>query len=421
MKSLAVVGTGIAGMATAYLLRDKYRITVYEKNDYIGGHTNTVYVKEGAVNLPVDTGFMVYNEVTYPNLVRFFNHLGVLAKDTSMSFSVNHPAIGFEASFTDLATFFPRTRDLLSLERYRLLNGLRSLFRTAKDYISDAEACPLTLGEFAQVYGVSPLTVQRFLLPMAAAIWSTQPKRILDYPATTLFRFLANHGMLGFGDQFQWKTLVGGSQQYKDKILEKIGPMTSSGNGAHRVRRFDDHAEIIDMRGDTESYDAVVIATHADQALSLLEDPTVAERSLLGAFKYNVNPVALHSDPSVMPNSRRAWASWNYRYDRSRDAHLGSTHYWMNKLQEVSDQQDYFVSVDYKGALDGSKVHWRHVYEHPRYDRAAIEAQRRLPQLNESGPAYFCGSYFRYGFHEDAFTSALAVCTRLNDGQDPLP
>lgn len=420
MKSLAVIGTGIAGLACAYFLRNRFRVTVYEKNNYIGGHTNTVTVNEGSQDVPIDTGFMVYNERTYPNLIRFFKHLEIESMDTSMSFGVNDAERRSEISFTNLATFYPSIADLLKPARHRLLFSLKRLFDKAQAFLASGESPDATLADFIAAHGIDELATREFLLPMTAAIWSTPSDKMLDYPAQTLFRFLANHGMLGFGDPFQWKTLVGGSQQYKTKILAEIGSTVKVETGAVQLRRQGGKVSVIDSRGGQQSYDRAIVATHADQALALLESPTEKEQKLLSSFRYNVNPVVLHSDEAVMPTKRRAWASWNYRYEKNGDKMAGSTHYWMNKLQNVSKNRNYFVSVDYAGPIAADQIHWRYTYEHPRFDRAAIAAQPALPELNEEGPLHFCGSYFRYGFHEDAFTSALALSTQLNDGQDPL-
>lgn len=420
MKSLAVVGSGIAGMACAYFLRDRYHVTLYEKNNYIGGHTNTVTANEDGRDVPIDTGFMVYNDETYPNLIRFFDHLGVKPMDTSMSFGVNNVADNFEVSFTSLGNFFPKASDWIDLNRYRLLSGLKKLFASAKEYLEAPAAENITLQTFLEKYRIDKLTTDKFLLPMTAAIWSTPHDRMLEYPATILFRFLRNHGMLGFSEQFQWKTLIGGSQQYKKKILEKIGSSARPSNPAKQLSRVGNSVRVVDGNGNSQTFDKAIIATHADHALQLLETPTEAERNLLGAFRYNINPVTLHSEENVMPTRKKAWASWNYRYDRNNEQMAGSTHYWMNSLQRVSENRNYFVSVDYDGYIDPSKVHWRTTYEHPRFDSAAIAAQPLLPKLNQEGSIYFCGSYFRYGFHEDAFTSALNVVQTLNDGKDPL-
>ncbi|EDY84784.1 amine oxidase, flavin-containing superfamily [Verrucomicrobiia bacterium DG1235] len=420
MRSLAVIGTGVAGMACAYFLRYRYKITVYEKNDYVGGHTNTVSVPEGDRDIPVDTGFMVYNNQTYPNLIRFFKHLDIKSMDTSMSFSVNDVKTGFETSYTSLSTFFPSAADYVSVERYKLLLELRKLFKAGKAYLESGSDLELTLAEFVKRHGIDELATEKFLLPMTAAIWSTPTDRMLDYPAHTLFRFLVNHGMLGFGEQFQWKTLIGGSQQYKQKVLEATNPFIKEKTAATQIKRQDSKVLVRDSNGGTRAFDEVIVATHADQALELLENADPLEQNLLSLFKYNINPVALHSDEKVMPTKKKAWASWNYRYESKNGQMAGSTHYWMNSLQNVSDKQNYFVSVDYDGQIDENKTHWKFTYEHPRFDSEAIQAQRSLHQLNAQGPIYYCGSYFRYGFHEDAFTSALNLVTQLSDGKDPL-
>lgn len=420
MRSLAIIGTGIAGMACAYFLRNRYQITVYEKNDYVGGHTNTVYLPEGDEQIPIDTGFMVYNDKTYPNLIRFFEHLGIASMDTSMSFSVNEVESGFETSYSDLSTFFPKLSSVIDPRRYQLLLGMRKLFKSGRDFLKSADDPSIPLADFIRNYRISDLAVEKFLLPMTAAIWSTPTERMRDYPAITLLRFLSNHGMLGFGDQFQWKTLIGGSQQYKNKILSKIGSRVKKSSGITQIRRLGDKVRLVGQLGEFQDFDDVIVATHADQALALLDQPTEKESNLLSCFKYNTNPVVLHSDSSVMPKSKRAWASWNYRYEPFHSRPTGSTHYWMNKLQNVSQQRNYFVSVDYPGEIAADQTHWRYTYEHPRFDAAAIAAQPELPSLNAKGPIYYCGSYFRYGFHEDAFTSALNLCAQLCDGRDPL-
>jgi len=421
MKTLAVIGTGIAGMSCAYFLRNRYALTVYEKNGYIGGHTNTIAVKQGESTVAMDTGFMVYNEHTYPKLIRFFEHLNIQAVDTSMSFSVNHAGLNFEASFSELRNFFPTLGSWLEVDRYRLLLGLKRLFKLAHAYLLDDSGADLSLRGFLAEHRIDKLTTERFLLPMTAAIWSTPSDRMLEYPAKTLLRFLANHGMLGFSSQFKWKTLKGGSQQYKDKILDQIGERTFADRPVASVRKENGKVIVTDAKGDRAMYDLAIVATHADQALALLDQPSPTEKRLLGSFAYNVNPVALHSDESVMPHARDAWSSWNYRYDRLDGCQRGSVHYWMNRLQSIDSERSYFVSVDYAGPLDESKVHWRYTYEHPRFSQQAIAAQEELPKLNQDGPLYFCGSYFRYGFHEDAFSAALAVVKRLSQDEDPLP
>jgi len=295
-----------------------------------------------------------------------------------------------------------------------MLAGIKAFFEDANAYLEGTSSREETLGDYVNRTNPNPGVIENLILPMASAIWSTSPDHMLKMPAHTLFTFLKNHGMLGIGTQFQWLTLVNGSQQYRDIVKREIEPCIKLSNGAVSVlRRPNGGATVIDERGERRDFDAVVIATHADQAYNLLERPTLLEAKALRKFKYNANTAVLHSDPSVMPKARRAWASWNYRYDDHAGRRSGSTHYWMNSLQGVSDKRDYFVSVDYGGDIDPSKIHWSTTYEHPRYDADAIRAQKDFPSLNFDGSIYYCGSYFRYGFHEDAYTSALHVCKMI--------
>ncbi len=411
---LAIIGTGIAGMAAAWYARHDYDISVYEKNDYVGGHTNTVNVDEDGRNIPIDTGFMVYNEKTYPNLVNLFKELRVQTMDTSMSFGVQNRVENLEFSCSSFSTFFAQRKNIANPFHWLLLKEIVRYFKVANRFLENEENISLTIGEFLAQHGFSNSFAEKFVLPMAAAIWSTPPQGIREYPAATLLRFMKNHLLLGIGIQLQWKTVQGGSREYRDKIISHLKHRVALNSGVRSVSRQGDKAIVIDALGRSESFDAVVVATHADQALAILENPTALEQGLLGKFRYNTNPVVLHSDASVMPRNRKAWSSWNFRYDKTRSGNAtASTHYWMNNLQKVSERRNYFVSVDYQGDIDESKVHWKHVYEHPRFNTAAISVQPSLPKLNREGPVYFCGSYFKYGFHEDALTSALAVAKQL--------
>ncbi len=401
-------------MATAWYSRHDYDVDLYEKNNYAGGHTNTVHVKENSQKIPVDTGFMVYNEKTYPNLVRLFNELKVESMDTSMSFGLQNRIHNLEFSCTNLRTFFAQRKNLVDPRHWLLLREIIRYFKVANESLQTTQPSSLTIGEFLKQNRFSPSLANKFVLPMAAAIWSTPPEGIFDYPASTLLRFMKNHHLLGIGIQLQWKTVKGGSDSYKKRILEPLKDRIELDSPVTSVAREGDQAIVRIENGQCKPYDAVVIASHADQTLAMLDRPTAQEARLLGSFKYNKNPVKLHSDESVMPRERRAWASWNFRYDHSTNTHpKASTHYWMNNLQKVSEQKNYFVSVDYDEKVDAEKIHWEFEYEHPRFDQAAINAQKSLPKLNEEGPIFFCGSYFRYGFHEDALSSALEVVRKL--------
>ncbi len=411
---LAVIGSGIAGMSSAYYLRDDFDVTLVEKNDYVGGHTNTVTVDRNGRRIPIDTGFMVYNETTYPNLVRLFNELGVTSYNTSMSFGVRDARLDLEYACSGFSTFFAQKRNLLRPRHWRLYGDILRFFEAADGLIELEPSANFTLADFAHAYNLSDLVMSQFVLPMAGAIWSTPRAEMLNFPALPLLRFMKNHQMLGVGIQLQWKTVEGGSSQYKRKLLARLPNETLLSRDLQCVGQDSSQAYYIDEYGERHSFDYIVIAAHADQALRLLESPSRLQYELLSAFAYNKNHVVLHSDASVMPRSRAAWASWNVLNDETTDGERrASTHYWMNRLQDLGSDQNYFVSVDYPGEIDPKKTHWQTLYEHPRYDTAAINAQPRLSELNADGRIRFCGSYFRNGFHEDALWSALNVVATL--------
>ena len=408
-KRVAIIGSGIAGMGSAWYLRDRFDLTLYEKSDYAGGHTNTVYINESSGRVPVDTGFMVYNEYTYPNLVKLFRELKVETVETSMSFSVQNLARDLEYSCTGFNSYFAQTKRLFDPAHWRLLNQIKAFFSSAKDFLSTSADMSVTLGQFLDLYSLDESLAQDYLLPMTAAIWSTPPGKMLDYPALSLLRFLNNHRLLGIGIQLMWRTVVGGSDQYKHKILEAIPGQVHLNRSAVKITALSNHkVSVTDASGETEEYDYVLIATHADQALRILEKPSPLQQRLLSAFSYTRNKVALHGDETVMPKSKKAWASWNFRTARKSDSgDCSSTHYWMNNLQKISNNRNYFVSVDYKGAINPSLLHWESEYTHPVFDVAAIQAQHDLFKLNREGNIHFAGSYFKNGFHEDALSSAI--------------
>jgi uncharacterized protein len=423
-KRVAIIGSGIAGMGSAWYLKDEYDITLYEKLSNPGGHTNTVYIDEPTCRVPVDTGFMVYNECTYPNLVSLFHELGVETVETSMSFSVQKLSNNLEYACTGFATYFAQTKRLFDPAHWRLLNQIKKFFSSAKDFLSTSADMRVTLGQFLDLYSLDESLAQDYLLPMTAAIWSTPPGKMLEYPALSLLRFLDNHRLLGIGIQLEWRTVVGGSDQYKHKILDTIPGQVHLNRPAVKIAALsNDKVSVTDAAGETEVYDYVVIAAHADQALRVLDKPSSLQSRLLSAFSYTRNKVALHSDKTVMPTSKRAWASWNFRTSsKSGSGDCSSTHYWMNSLQKISSNRDYFVSVDYQGPIDPSLLHWEFEYTHPVFDVSAIEAQNELFKLNQEGNIHFAGSYFKNGFHEDALTSAIEAvnCIKTKDTKHEL-
>ena len=415
-QRVAIIGTGIAGMACARALCAQFDLKVFEKNHYFGGHTNTITVEEDGREVPIDTGFMVYNEETYPNLVKLFDELDVESMETDMSFGVQNRLGNLEYACSGLDTFFAQRRNVIRPSHWKLLREILRFFKEAKYYLENDRDTNLTLRDFLDTRSFDTLFSENYLLPMTAAIWSTPPSLMLEYPAESLFRFLNNHKLLGVGIQLKWRTLKGGSRTYRDKILAPLQNQLHSESNVVSVTQKENGATVVLENGIQEDFDYVVIAAHADQALKMLHNPTSEQQRLLGAFPYSKNPVILHSDESVMPKNRRAWASWNFRIERLQDEQLSSsTHYWMNRLQNVSETKNYFVSVDYQGDIDPDKIHWNYIYDHPTFEKEGIAAQEHLPRLNEHGSVLFCGSYFKNGFHEDALASALNAANQLKE------
>ncbi|MCG3176749.1 MAG: hypothetical protein MOGMAGMI_01710 [Candidatus Omnitrophica bacterium] len=409
---VAVIGTGISGIACAYHLRGRVELVLYEKRSRPGGHTHTVVVDEDGHPIAVDTGFMVYNRVTYPGLCRFFSELGIEEMPTSMSFSVQHVPSGLEYSGTGLDGLFAQRLNLLSLRHWRLLTAIDRFNKACPETLEEPRWQRATVAEYARYRKLSADLLERYLLPMSSAIWSAESGRMLDFPVRTLVEFYRNHGLLGgLSGHHQWYTVKGGSRRYRDAALERIGAPLRLGRGAVKVSRLrEGGVSVRDAAGDEAVYDRVVLACHADEALELLSEPSPEERVCLGAFRYQRNTACLHTDASVMPRSRRAWASWNYRIENpSPDGReRATTVYWMNSLQRVSERRDYFVSINDRGGVDPARVLWRSEYEHPIYDPAAVSLQAsRLPALNMGGPVHYCGSYFGYGFHEDGYRSGV--------------
>lgn len=407
---IAVIGSGIAGMAVAYYLRKDCDVTLIEKAAYPGGHTNTVTVESKGKRLPVDTGFMVFNETTYPNLTRLFAELEVSTYDTSMSFGVRDAARKLEFACSNASSFFAQKRNLANPNHWKLYREILAFFEAAKRLIREKPEPDFKLKDFAARYRLSDAVMQRFVLPMAGAIWSTPHEDLMDFSALPLLRFMENHRMLGVGIQYQWKTVERGSSQYKRKLLSALPNPAQLNRRISGIGQNESGAYFHDENGDRCAFDQIVIATHADQALSLLESPSDQERTLLGAFRYSRNPVTLHTDENVMPRAKGAWASWNVLNEERRNGKThASTHYWMNSLQSLDTNDNLFVSVDYQGLIRPDRIRWRASYEHPQFDTQAIAAQSNLATLNQSGRIRYCGSYFRNGFHEDALWSGLNV------------
>jgi predicted NAD/FAD-binding protein len=422
METLAIIGTGIAGLGCAHFLHKRFDLRLYEQNDYAGGHTNTITVDEAGRPVCFDTGFMVYNEVTYPNLTRLFCELDVVTKPTDMSFSVQHLPSTLEYNGTSLNHLFGQRRNLLNFGFWKLLLTINRFNEEAVPALEDPRYQEMTLAEYVSERRYGEDLLNRYLVPMSSAVWSTPPELMLQFPALTLLRFWHNHGFLGLHTQHPWRTVVNGARSYVPKITAPFRDKISLNRKVVRVARKERGAEINFSDGSTETADKVILACHGDQALRLLADPTALERRLLSAFHYQPNTATVHTDSSVMPKTRRCWASWNYRLASPPNGTPQPTiHYWMNRLQGVSEHQNYFVSLNAEPEIDPSKILRRIQYEHPLFNCAAIAAQKELPQLNQIAPTqttFYAGAWFKYGFHEDGFTSAIN-CVRAITGENP--
>jgi len=421
---IAVIGTGISGLSCAWKLRQDADLVLFEGEKRPGGHTNTVTIDEEGRGIPIDTGFIVFNKVTYPNLCGLFEELGVTAKPSEMSLSVQHLAHGLEYNGMGLNKLFAQRRNIANPRFLALIAEIMRFFRVGRRWLRDESEGSLSdsdeiaeedLAAFCGRHRFSADFIDFYLIPMSSAVWSTEPGRILDFPASTLLHFFHNHGFLGVTTHHPWFTVDGGSRSYVEKILPTLG-QPRLGDPVTLVTEDANGAWVTTSSGSRERFDAVVMAAHADQSLSMLGSPTEEERRLLSPFRYQRNATLLHTDDSVMPRTRRAWASWNFRVDapeRHQEHRRSSTHYWMNALQGVSNKQNYFVSLNSNDLVDPKSVLYSTVYDHPVFTLEAIHAQRELPRLNHSGRLFFCGSYFRYGFHEDAcmagFDAAKAI------------
>nr|WP_046471738.1 FAD-dependent oxidoreductase [Allosalinactinospora lopnorensis] len=419
-RHVAVVGSGVTGLTAAHILqRAGADVTLFEADDRLGGHAHTHEVTDGSgATLPVDSGFIVHNTCTYPNLLRLFEELGVASRPTEMSLSVRCDECGLEyAGARGLRALFPR--GARTDRRYlRMLTEIPRFHRSARALLRSGPAShghwEPTLGEFVRARRHSSYFTTHFLLPLVSAVWSCPPGTALRYPARHLFTFLAHHGMLTVFGSPQWRTVVGGSRAYVERLAKNLTSVRTS-TPVSRLRRT---AEGVELRADDTSarFDGAVVATHADQALTLLEDPTLAQREVLGAFGYSRNRVLLHTDPSVLPRRNAVRASWNHRISScSAPDEAVQVSYHMNRLQGLTSDRDYIVTLNGEGAVPAERVEAAMVYEHPVYTPDALAAQQRLPELSD-GVLAFAGAYSGWGFHEDGCRSGAAAAAALGAG-----
>lgn len=411
MKRIAVVGSGISGLAAAYFLSRRHEVHLFEKDGRLGGHTHTVMAESSQGPVALDTGFLVHNDRTYPRLVRLFRELGVDTFASDMSFAVACSESGLEYSSRGPRGFFAQPFNLVSPTHLGLLSEIVRFNREAPKLLDRPDAASMTLGDFLDARRFSESFVHRYLLPMASAIWSASLASIRAFPALTMVRFLDNHGLLALTGQPQWKVVKGGSHSYIPKLTAPLGDRVHTGVTITGITRDEQGATLHFADRPDMRVDEVVLACHGPQALALLDDATDVEREVMGAFRTTRNDAWLHTDESVLPSRHAARASWNYRLLEA-DAPPMVT-YDLNRLQGLTTREQFCVTLNPAGGIDESTVIRKLVYQHPLYDHAAIEAQRRWHEVSGVRRTHFCGAYWFYGFHEDGLHSAVRVAESL--------
>lgn len=425
MARIAIIGSGISGLGCAHFLHPHHDVTVFESDTHIGGHANTVDARETATGrtVPVDTGFMVFNHETYPHLCRLFDQFKVPTKRTSMSFSVRDDASGLEWNGTSLNHLFAQRKNLFNARFIKMLLAVNRFNTEAAAALEDPSLREVTLADYVRSRGYGEDFFNLYLVPMSSAVWSTPPEKMLQFPAASLLRFFHNHGFLGLSTQHPWWTLDGGSREYVQRVTEPFRDRIKTDHAATRIVRTGSKVIVMTATGEAEAFDQVIMATHADVALKLLVNPTPEETRLLSCFAFQPNTATLHTDRSVMPRTKRAWASWNYQLVHGSEGRIDpATHYWMNSLQGVSKTEQFFVSINRAADIDPRTVQHTLKYTHPLFDLAALKAQEEIGGLNADASGttntYFVGAYQRYGFHEDGLWSAVQLCELLL-GNDP--
>ncbi|MEA2198224.1 MAG: uncharacterized protein QOJ25_2275 [Solirubrobacteraceae bacterium] len=406
---IAIVGAGISGLVAAHLLHREHDVSIFEASDWVGGHTHTVSVDAGGGAYDVDTGFIVMNDRNYPNFERLLGKLEVPTQASNMSFSVSDGR-DFEYSSTSLAGLFANPRHLTSPRFLRMLADVRRFQRDARELLRSEGDGP-SLREYLEQRAYSREFVDRLIVPQAAAVWSADPRQMWTFPARFMAEFFENHGMLALRGRPNWRTVAGGSHRYVERLIAPFSERVLLSRPVTAIRRLADHVEVTARGHEPQRFDRVIIATHSDQALVMLADPSDREREILGAIPYQGNDVVLHTDRRLLPRRRRAWASWNYHLDS--DGGASSVTYHMNRLQRLDAPEELCVTLNLADRIAPELVLGRWSYSHPVYTSAGMAAQRRRKEIDGVDGIHYCGAYWGWGFHEDGVVSAMRTCTPL--------
>lgn len=409
---IAIIGTGIAGNVAAYHLQAEHELTIYEQNSHVGGHTHTHDLEFAGNTLQVDTGFIVLNNRTYPNFMKLLDQLDVDIQPTEMSFSVKCERTGLEYNGSGLNKLFAQRSNIFRPQFHRMIRDILRFNREATDYLSTS-AIEVSLGQYLARGQYSDQFINQYIVPMGAAIWSAEPSRMFDFPALFFMRFFANHGLLSVKNRPQWYVIKGGSRQYVDKLTAGFRNNIRMNTPVKAIRRYPDRVEIISEKHGTEIFDYVVMATHSDQALEVLDQPSSLERQVLSSIPYQENEAVLHTDEKLLPKNKLAWASWNYHIPTAAQERVALT-YDMNILQGLNAKETYCVTLNYSDHIDEDKIIKKVNYHHPVFTPEGIEAQARHRDINGTLRTYYCGAYWRNGFHEDGVVSALTAIDHIN-------
>ena len=412
---IGVVGAGVAGLTASYLLSKKHEVTLIEKKKRIGGHTNTIYVKEDGKEIGVDTGFIVLNDRNYPNFKKLLKILEVDVRDTDMSFSYYDQNNGFNYAGTGISGYFSQKMNLFSPKHYRFLLNIKKYSKIAAKDVESGNILDETLGEYLISNHFPERIINEFIIPMGAAVWSGSRKDIMNFPAKMFLHFFNNHGILDLNNAPQWHTVDGGSFTYVEKLLKSFKGKIIKGNGAKNISRKNDKVYVTLEKEETFEFDKVVCASHANQTFELVSDLTEAEKEVLEPWEYSKNLTILHTDTSFMPPTKSAWACWNYVKNKdSMDGDDVTLTYYMNRLQGLKASKSYLVTLNPVKEIPEEKKIYETVYAHPKYTQTSISTQNKIKEVNGSNNLYFCGSYCRYGFHEDGVISAVNIAKELD-------